>query len=60
MSELIHHQERIGIGLDVSKVDCDYYRYLHGDPVAIHQYKGEYMMQYEFASETRASLVAKN
>ena len=60
MSDIIHHQERVGIGLDISKVDCDYYNYLHGNPVAIHQFKGEYMMQYELAGETRASLAPKN
>ena len=56
-SDVIRHQERVGIGLDVSRVDCDYFRYLRGDPAAIRQYHGKYMIQYEFAEETRAALL---
>lgn len=48
-----------GISVNVSKVDCDYYRYLAGDPYAIHKFIGEYMTQYEFAAETRAYLQGK-
>ena len=55
-SDVIRHQERIGIGLDISRVDCDYFRYLEGDPVAVCQFKGKYMTQYAFAEETRAEL----
>ena len=58
-SDVIRHQERIGIGLDVSLLDCDYYRYLQGDPVAVHQFNGKYMMQYAFAEETCAELLNK-
>ena len=58
-SEVIRHQERIGIGLNISRLDCDYYRYLQGDPVAVHQFKGKYMTQYEFAEETRAELLGQ-
>ena len=54
--DVIRHQERVGIGLDISKIDCDYYRYLQGDPVAIHQFNGRYMIQYSFAEETQAEL----
>ena len=57
VSDAILHQERIGIGLDISRVECDYYRYLRGDPVAVHQFTGRYMMQYDFAEETRAELL---
>ena len=56
-SDVIQHQDRIGIGLDISRVDCDYYRYLQGDPIAVHQFCGKYMMQYDFAEETRADLL---
>ncbi|MBO4375328.1 MAG: response regulator [Lachnospiraceae bacterium] len=56
ISDVIRHQERIGIGLDISRIDCDYYRYLQGDPLAIHQFKGQYMQQYSFAEETRYEL----
>ena len=54
--DIIRHQERVGVGLDVSWIDCDYYRFLDGDPIAIHQYNGKYMLQYSFAEETRAEL----
>lgn len=54
--DVIRHQERIGIGLDISRVDCDYFRYLQGESVAVHQFKGKYMTQYGFAEETRAEL----
>lgn len=45
-----------GAAVNVSAVDCDYYRWLDGDPYAIHRFKGEYMSQYEFAEETRYNL----
>ncbi len=45
-----------GISVDTSKLDCDYYKYLKGDPVAVHQFKGEYMSQYAFAESTCADL----
>lgn len=59
MSGAIKHQERIGIGLDISMLDCDYFRYLQGDSVAVHQFKGQYMSQYDFADETRAILIQR-
>ncbi|MCL2627701.1 MAG: response regulator [Oscillospiraceae bacterium] len=37
------------ISIDVSKVDCDYYRYLVKDPSLTHVYTGEYMTNYEWA-----------
>ena len=46
-----------GIAVNTEMVDCDYYRYLDGDEKAIHQFKGEYMTQYEFAEETRNNLL---
>ena len=57
--EAIIHKERVGIGLDTNLIECDYLNYLSGDPVAIHQYHGEYMSQYSFAEETRAALYIK-
>lgn len=47
------------IGVNTSMVDCDYYRYLDGDPYYISKYTGEYMTQYEFAAETCAFLEMK-
>ena len=55
-SDVIRHQERVGLGLDISRLDCDYYRYLQGDPAALRSYRGKYMTQYAFAEETRAEL----
>ena len=43
-------------GVNTSLLDCDYYRFLGGDPIAISQYTGEYMTQYSFAEETREFL----
>ncbi|MBQ8966926.1 response regulator [Ruminococcus sp.] len=45
--------------VDPALLDCDYYRYLSGDPYAISRYSGEYMTQYSFAEETRAFLEMK-
>lgn len=46
-------------GINTRLLDCDYYRYLDGDPYAISRYTGEYMTQYCFAEETRAFLEMK-
>lgn len=46
-------------GIHTDLLDCDYYRYLDGDPYAISHYMGEYMSQYSFAEETRAFLEMK-
>ena len=56
--EIIVRDNR-GVRVDVNKVECDYYRYLAGDPYALHQYHGEYMTQYELGEVTRANLLQK-
>ena len=38
-----------GYSIDVSKVDCDAYKYKQNDPDAIRMYRGEYMIQYSWA-----------
>ena len=38
------------------KLDCDYYKYLAGDPAASKSFCGEYMVQYPWAEETAALL----
>ena len=43
-------------GVNTALLDCDYYRFLGGDPIAISRYTGEYMTQYSFAEETREFL----
>ena len=35
--------------IDVSKVDCDAYEYKKDNPDAVRQYRGEYMIQYDWA-----------
>ena len=35
--------------VDVTKIDCDAYRYKENDPDAIRAYRGEYMIQYPWA-----------
>ena len=52
-------RDRSGISVDTAKLNCDYYRFLAGDPYALHLYHGEYMTQYEFAEETRANLMRR-
>ena len=49
-------KQRNVIALDCSKVDCDYYRFLQGDPAAVNLYHGEYMSQYSWAEMTIANL----
>lgn len=47
------------IGIDTTKIDCDYYRWLDGDPRARAAFSGKYMFQYSWAEETLASMVAQ-
>ncbi|MBR1846205.1 MAG: response regulator, partial [Bacilli bacterium] len=35
--------------IDVTKVDCDAYEYKKNNPDAVRQYRGEYMIQYDWA-----------
>jgi len=42
--------------VDLSKVECDYYKMLDGDEKAKNLYSGEYMLQYPWAESTNASL----
>jgi two-component system LytT family response regulator len=50
-------RRRNAIAVDVSKLDCDVYRCLDGDPAAINAYTGEYMSQYSWAEFTAGTLV---
>lgn len=52
-------REKNGVAVNTSVIDCDYYRWLDGEPLALHQFLGEYMTQYEFAEETRYELQAR-
>ena len=58
-AEEVITRDKGGVSVNPETLDCDYYRYLEGDPYAIHQFIGEYMTQYDFASVTRANLQRK-
>lgn len=45
----IVHKSYNSIALDVSAVDCDYYRFLELDPSAINSYTGEFLSQYPWS-----------
>ena len=47
------------IRIDPEYVDCDYYRWIHGDPLAINSFAGEYMSQYSWAEATLAGMMSK-
>ena len=46
------------LAIDTTQVDCDYYRLLRHDPVALCAYRQEYMSQYSWAEAENASLSA--
>lgn len=37
------------LAIDVSKIKCDAYDFMNGDPIAINSYNGEYMANYSWA-----------
>ena len=45
-------KNRQGILLNTKIVDCDYYRFLEGDPRAINSFMGQYMSSYSWAEFT--------
>ena len=47
------------ICVNITEVDCDYYRWIMGDQKAINQFCGEYMSQYSWAEPTLASIENK-
>ena len=54
--EDILNTQRGKLGIDVSKVSCDYYDFIAGDVNAINSYAGEFMSQYSFAEMINAEL----
>jgi two-component SAPR family response regulator len=52
-------KERNFISVDISKFDCDYYRFLDGDVVAMNTFTGEYMTNYSWAEFTAGYLCQK-
>lgn len=55
LTDILMH-ERDCYYVNLSRVDCDYYRYLKGDSTAVKSYCGEYMRQYSWAEITAARL----
>jgi len=43
---------RNNISVDITKIDCDYFRFLQGDTQAVNAYTGEYMHNYSWADFT--------
>ena len=52
--------KRNSFGVDVSKINCDYYKYLECDPSAVNSYMGEYMKQYSWAELTNGFLISQS
>ena len=48
--------KRNSFAVDISKIECDYYKYLEGDVAAINSYCGEYMSQFSWAEMTNGFL----
>lgn len=44
------------LSIDPGKIDCDYFRFLQGDPKAINEYRGEFMISYSWAEFSNAKL----
>ena len=58
-AENILIRRRGAIGIDSSRMDCDYYRFLKGDLQAINAFTGEYMTQYSWAEATLGRILFK-
>ena len=52
---VIKHRNSFAVNVD--GLECDYYRYLEGDPQAVKSFTGEYMANYSWAEYTTAQLV---
>ncbi|MBQ9042614.1 MAG: response regulator [Eggerthellaceae bacterium] len=50
-------RRRGSVGVNVTRLACDYYGYLEGDPLALAAWHGEYMEQYSWAEPTKAALL---
>lgn len=44
------------ISIVPDEMDCDYYRFLQGDPVAVNQYRDDYLPEYSWAEFKNAEL----
>lgn len=52
-------RQRGALAVNTDILDCDYYKYLRGDLIYGHLYRGEFMYQYSWAEETAANLQFK-
>lgn len=52
-------KQRDLIAVDPARVDCDYYRFLAGDPGAVSAFRGEYMTNYSWGETTLGALQQK-
>jgi two-component SAPR family response regulator len=53
-------RRRDAIGIDATMLDCDYYRFLKGDILAVNAFHGEYMKQYSWAEYTLGNIMHRN
>ena len=44
------------LAVDPGVFDCDYYRFLAGDPVAVNEYRGDYLPDYAWAESRNAGM----
>lgn len=58
-AEQLISRRRNCLSVDVSCLDCDYYKLINGDPAVAGQYNGEYMSNYSWAEDTAGFLSQK-
>lgn len=58
-AEEILLKERNSYAVIPEKFDCDYYRFLQGDPVAVNGFQNDYMLSYSWAEIRNAELGSK-
>jgi len=58
-AEQLISRRRNCLSVDVSYLDCDYYKLINGDPAVAGQYNGEYMSNYSWAEDTAGFLSQK-
>ena len=57
-SDIIRRDGRF-VNLCTDRVDCDFFRFMDGDPEAVMQFNGEYMSQYSWGEYTLGYLVRR-
>ena len=58
-AEEILLKERNSYAVIPEKFDCDYYRFLQGDPVAVNAFQNDYMLSDRWAEIRNAELGSK-